>query len=131
MDIAVEINIVLIDDDDVANFINKKLLSAYKFKSITAFNDPLEAISKINELCPNLILLDINMPKMDGFEVLQHLQEAGLCASTSVFMLTSSNRESDSEKALLFKQVKGYLEKPLNKEKIGKLISDYNAKPIC
>lgn len=121
------IDITLIDDDEIANFINKKLLAAHNFEHISTYNDPLIAVKELRNHSPNIILLDINMPKMDGFELLCHLKENNLCPNTKVFVLTSSNRESDSKKAQEFEQVIGYIEKPLDAEKIDHFLANYLA----
>ena len=47
--------------------------------------------------CPSLVILDINLPKRDGGEVLQRLRESPKCGNTVVIVVSSSNAESDRE----------------------------------
>ncbi len=63
-----------------------------------AFNGK-EALEKVGSLAPNLILLDIMMPQMDGFEVLEKLQENQETAGIPVIMLTARKSREDMQKA--------------------------------
>lgn len=47
--------------------------------------------------CPSLVILDINLPKRDGGEVLQRLRQSPKCGNTVVIVVSSSNAESDRE----------------------------------
>ena len=69
---------------------------------------------------PSLILLDINMPIMDGFEFLEEYSklDSNLKASTVVVMLTTSLHPRDLERADTFPDLKAYINKPLTKEEI-------------
>ena len=75
-----------------------------------AFNGE-EALAKVSELRPDLILLDIMMPKMDGFEVLERLQESEGTASIPVIMLTARKSREDMDKATSLGAVE-YITKP-------------------
>ena len=75
-----------------------------------AFNGE-EALAKASELRPDLILLDIMMPKMDGFEVLERLQESEGTASIPVIMLTARKSREDMDKATSLGAVE-YITKP-------------------
>src|SRR3712207_376193 len=68
--------------------------------------------------CPDLILLDLNMPVMDGIELLEQLDKlkANHIIQSRVIILTSSTYKNDVEKASKF-GVKGYIIKPLTEEK--------------
>lgn len=62
-----------------------------------SFIDGLDLDSKIP--CPDLMLLDLYLPKRDGNEILRHLRASELCAQTPVVILTSSDELSDHENA--------------------------------
>lgn len=80
----------------------------------------------------DLILLDINMPVMNGFEFLNKLTKinAFIKNPIEVYFLSSSNNEKDISDALKNKFCSGYINKPLTKEKIIKIIKSKKQKGI-
>lgn len=68
---------------------------------------------------PDLILLDLDMPVMDGWEFLDALVDLSLAKQVCVFVLTSSIQPSDAEKAKRYKQVKGFFSKPLSNDNVA------------
>ena len=114
---------LLIDDDDIFNFLNKKVLEkSGQSNAITIHTsareglDYLSSIMDSEEKWPQVILLDIRMPGMDGFEfldVLKNLDEKFL-KQVKVFMLTSSIDDRDKRKSEIFPFVYGYFSKPLS-----------------
>ena len=77
---------------------------------------------------PDLILLDINMPEMNGWEFLTQLKT--LSIKPDVIMLSSSLHFADIEKSTHFEAVKCYIEKPLTEEKIERFISQKKYEPF-
>ena len=73
--------------------------------------DGLEAMEKISELRPDLVLLDIMMPRMDGFEVLEKLKASPDTEKIPVIMLTARKSREDMEKAMALGAVE-YITKP-------------------
>jgi len=66
---------VIIDDETLSREITKKYLGDHKEISVSAeCSNGFDAIKKINELTPDLIFLDIQMPKLNGFEMLELLE---------------------------------------------------------
>jgi CheY-like chemotaxis protein len=115
--------IYLIDDDPLNNLINRKLISRIlPDVEIIEDSDARIALERIkNEFKPDLILLDLNMPGMNGWEFLDHFQKMG--KEITVYILTSSIDSADYKKAENYKLVKKYIEKPLNSQKISALFS--------
>jgi CheY-like chemotaxis protein len=72
--------------------------------------------------CPEVILLDVKMPIMDGFEFLQEFEatERHLANKTKIILLTSSNNPHDIERAKEF-NVGGYINKPLTADKLNEV----------
>jgi DNA-binding response OmpR family regulator len=90
--------ILLIEDDP---FISE--MYALKFKQEYDFdvaNDGAMGLQKLAENKPDLVLLDIIMPKMDGFEVLQKMKTDPNLASIPVVLLTNLGRKEDEKKGL-------------------------------
>jgi CheY-like chemotaxis protein len=76
-----------------------------------------------------VILLDINMPVMDGFDFLEEYIRSHKCQDkTIIYMLTSSSQEVDKVKVKSFNIVKDYFEKPLTKENLDIIIADLKEK---
>ncbi|WP_025563460.1 response regulator [Psychromonas sp. SP041] len=108
-------NLLLIDDDkELVSFLEKFLTSA-GFKTEVAF-DGEEGLSKILSKDYNLILLDIKMPRMDGFEVLRLLRQKN---DTPVLMLTIENSEQDILLALEM-GADDYISKPFSEQELLK-----------
>jgi len=113
----------LIDDDPLNNLINKKLIARVLPDAVVTDDvNAKEALEKIrNEFNPDVILLDLNMPGMNGWEFLEHFQKLG--KEITIYILTSSIDSADYRKAEKYKSVKKYIEKPLNGSKISTLLS--------
>ena len=122
---------MLVDDDTSFNFLNRIILNTSGVKcEIDECLDGMAALeyAKSAEQCPDVILLDINMPIMDGFEFLEEFEKRYKCRDhTKVFVLTSSNQDEDREKALKFSCVKGYFDKPLSAKHVMEIVSLFNA----
>ncbi len=91
---------VLLVDDNAQNL---ELLEAYmedlpELRVVTATNG-LEALAKVTEESPDLILLDIMMPKMSGFEVCKRIKSDPKTRDITVIMVTALNETSDVERA--------------------------------
>ncbi len=87
-------SVLVVDDDpDVARFVEVNLRSAGY--DVTVASDGEEALERAVELRPDLVLLDVMMPKLDGFEVAQRLRRDVRTSSTSIIMLTAKALSSD------------------------------------
>lgn len=117
-------NVLLVDDDESYNYLNIMTLEEFGFaEEINETLDGEEALKLIQDQgCPDLILLDIRMPRMDGFEFLEEIERLNLCPNTKVVMLTSSKRPEDQEKAKQYKKVISFHVKPLEEESLNKII---------
>ena len=85
--------LVVDDDPDVARFVEVNLRSAGYDVSVAS--DGEQAVERALELRPDLVLLDVMMPKLDGFEVAQRLRRDPRTSSTSIIMLTAKALSSD------------------------------------
>jgi len=133
--------IFLIDDNETSNFLNERLLRRMNLTDhIQVFSngklalDYLENLGRqINQggqlVKPELILLDINMPVLDGFEFLQLFQQLdeGVKEGIHIAMLSTSNHPQDTGKAGMFNAY--YLTKPLTLEKMETLLALKFAEP--
>ncbi len=101
------IEILLVDDnDDDIVLIQEAFASANLINTINDVRDGVEAMAYLrregkyeNAKLPGLVLLDINMPKKDGFEVLKEMKADPVLMQIPVVMLTTSKREEDVVKS--------------------------------
>ena len=122
--------IFIVDDDPIHQQIAKIMIERQAISSnIRIFSDAQDVLDYIRQnagdiqALPDLILLDLNMPVMDGWEFLE--EYAAFCNQLPkrirIFVLTSSIDEKDRERVSAYDFVTGYLTKPLSKEIIAHL----------
>ncbi|GAL82989.1 two-component response regulator [Sporocytophaga myxococcoides] len=114
-------SILLIEDDDICNFITTKFFSRYQISeqlhSVKDGEQALDFLRSQNDKpsFPQIILLDLFMPIMDGFEFLEEFNQikGSLCQSPEIIVLTVTTRNKDLERAKNL-GVKTILHKPFN-----------------
>ncbi len=123
--------ILLVDDDEAFNFLNRIAFNDSHINcQLDEVMDGKAALDYLEKsiVCPDVILLDVNMPVMDGFEFLEQFEKQNKCNNISkVFILTSSLRDEDRMKSLNNKYVKGYFDKPLTAVHIKKILADFES----
>ena len=113
--------ILLIDDEKNFCFFVKKNLEAIGEFVVLCANDPLEGIRSAKREQPDLILLDINMPRKDGFEVLEAIKKNEKTLSIPVIMLTAVEGDDAKIKSSgLYSE--DYIVKPISYEKLREKI---------
>ena len=127
--------IMLIDDNEIDNFINEKIIKASLFSENvyvhTSSKSALEFLKNIEtsktllakDFLPTYIFLDINMPLLDGFQFLDEFEKFSpdFVNNMKVVMLTTSLNPSDIEKSRKYKSVVKFLHKPLTEIELGNL----------
>lgn len=121
--------VLLIDDNDIDNFINERMVVGCGYADVvyvnTSTRSALEFLKNLAthpdvppQVFPKVIFLDINMPILDGFQFLAELEKFSydFVKKVRVVMLTSSINPADQEKAMKSKLVVGFLHKPLTQE---------------
>lgn len=117
-------HILAVDDCETNHFLSEVLIEKFLPNSkIHQVYDGLEAMDwlKTSGIEPDVILLDINMPRMDGHEFLEKFSKERAECSPIVVMLTSSEREDDRKRALAYDFVKDYILKPLTQESVERI----------
>ena len=118
-------NILVIDDGEAEQFLCKIVIEEVNpLIQVLQALDGRQALNIIQELkkLPDIILLDINMPGMGGFEFLKAYESIG-GSSCFVVVLTSSAQQQDKEMTQAYNCVKAYVEKPLTKDSMLELIT--------
>lgn len=124
----------IIDDDDIYIFGIKKLLQIRNLcENIIIFNNGKDAIDYFlshKEELPGIILLDINMPVMNGWEFLTEYAklDISLKQNTFLYMVSSSINPQDIERAKEEPEVYQYLIKPINLDVLTQIFQSYPQK---
>ena len=116
--------ILIVDDDKLEVLLVKRSLSKLgSSKQIDHVGNGLEAIQYLNDSNnnPSIILLDVNMPKMNGLEFLRERDSNPEWLKIPTIILSSSNESSDKEKALKLGAC-GYMIKPMEFEDMTKML---------
>lgn len=124
-------NFIVIDDNKLDCFIAEKIIrNTGLSKSIETFSDAHQALEFVknniqSNLQKNIIIVDIQMPLMNGFEFVEAFEmlPQELQKQFEIFMLTSSINENDLNRVRNYSSVKHLLNKPLTSEKLSYLIS--------
>jgi CheY-like chemotaxis protein len=112
------VKIVLIDDDPISTFVTEKLISKnIRFPyQIYKYDNAVNALKEMDNIQPNYLFLDLNMPEMTGWDFLEEFEP--IESSPEVYILSSSVDERDINKARNYSLVKKYFSKPLIKKYI-------------
>jgi len=127
----------LIDDDQVFQFVTSKTLKKINPDvKVEKFLDGEQGIDRIKNSIdnqkglPDVVLLDINMPFLNGWQFLKEFRsiEDKIEKEVHIYMLTSSDDPEDLEKAKQFSELSGYLIKPVTEDELEVLIRDFPVK---
>lgn len=129
--------ILLIDDNPDDNFFHERIIrkcnAAEKIVSKTAAIDALEFLKAkpTNDMAPELILLDINMPVMNGWDFLAEYEKLPqeLKSKAVIVMLTTSQNPDDEKKAAHIQSISDFKTKPLSKEILLEIMERFFSKP--
>ena len=115
-------NLLMVDDVPLNLLVVTKMLTRFNFRIRTAANG-VEALEKMAEEKPDLVLLDILMPQMDGFEALQHIRSNPNTKDTRVVILSALNSTEDIVKGFNL-GANDFITKPIIMEKLISCVSD-------
>lgn len=121
-------DLLIVEDDQVFTWMQSKLVQKSSLhQGPLTFSNGKEALEYLDQhasdLPSMLILLDINMPVLNGWQFLEELQNKPYASLIRVVMLTSSVEKSDKVKSATYPQVIGYYEKPLSMETCAEIKS--------
>ena len=129
------LNICIVDDDEIYKYTVIKILKSIGFdKNIRMFSDGDEAFSflsnnldNLDEL-PDVILLDINMPVMDGFQFMEEYVKIypSVGKKIIIYMVSSSVDEKDVEKAASINEISDYIIKPIKRGELQNILQGLN-----
>jgi chemosensory pili system protein ChpA (sensor histidine kinase/response regulator) len=108
--------VMVVDDSITMRRVASKLLERNNYEVVTA-KDGVDALSRLEEVKPDVMLLDIEMPRMDGFELATHMQNENLYSDIPIIMITSRTGEKHRDRALQIGVAK-YMGKPYQEEEL-------------
>lgn len=120
-------HVLVCDDDPSTRFVIKRLLTQNLGCTITECADGVEALTKLDEEEADLVVLDIEMPQLDGVEVLEAIRSAPTLKGIPVVMMSRERREDIIVKLVRF-GIDGYILKPLRTEKVLAALEPLRAK---
>ena len=116
--------VILLAEDNAANVLTiGEYLESYGYNIVNA-HDGLEAIAQAEETNPDLILMDIQMPVMDGLEAIRRLRADSRFVSTPIIALTALAMTGDRERCLAAGATE-YLSKPVRLKTLLTTIQDF------
>ncbi len=108
--------VMVVDDSITIRKVTERMLTRHDMKVITA-KDGVDAISQLQEVKPDVMLLDIEMPRMDGYEVATHVRNDPRLADLPIIMITSRSGTKHKEKAMEI-GVNTYMGKPFQEDEL-------------
>jgi chemosensory pili system protein ChpA (sensor histidine kinase/response regulator) len=119
--------VLIVDDSLTVRKITTRLLEREGYKALTA-KDGLDALQILSDVNPDVILLDIEMPRMDGFEFTRTIKADNRQSHIPIIMITSRTAEKHRNHAMEL-GVNEYVGKPYQDEHLMALIVKYAGKP--
>jgi two-component system, OmpR family, response regulator VicR len=108
-------NILVVDDErDIAELV--KLVLELGHHQVTVVTEPETAVATALKLMPDLILLDVVMPNVDGFDIFREIREQPTLAKIPISFLTSNNKSVDLMVGLHVMKAEDYITKPFGKQ---------------
>lgn len=122
-------DILLVDDDEIVNFLNKKILERLGFTQIQVAVNGQQAIDLIqrrfveSRALPDIIFLDLSMPVMDGFDFIETIRKSDLpgVENVRIIVITSSQDPRDIARAKNL-GIRDYLYKPVTESDLRILV---------
>ena len=108
--------VMVVDDSITIRKVTERMLTRHDMKVITA-KDGVDAISQLQEIKPDVMLLDIEMPRMDGYEVATHIRNDPRLEDLPIIMITSRSGAKHKDKAMEI-GVNKYMGKPFQEDEL-------------
>ena len=108
--------VMVVDDSITMRRVASKLLERHNYDVVTA-KDGVDALAQLQDVRPDVMLLDIEMPRMDGFELATHMQNEETYSAIPIIMITSRTGEKHRDRALEI-GVANYMGKPYQEDEL-------------
>ncbi|HEY0722372.1 MAG TPA: Hpt domain-containing protein [Gammaproteobacteria bacterium] len=97
--VATEPTIMVVDDSITVRKVTERLLKRHNMKCVTA-KDGVDALSVLEDVTPDVMLLDIEMPRMDGYELATHIRNSARFRDLPIIMITSRSGDKHRQRAM-------------------------------
>ncbi len=114
--IRVKPTIMVVDDSITVRKVTTRLLERYEYQVITA-KDGVDALAQLQDVRPDVMLLDVEMPRMDGYELATNVRNDEVLKDIPIIMITSRTAEKHKQRAINI-GVNAYLGKPYNEQEL-------------
>jgi len=114
--------VMVVDDSITIRKVTERMLTRHDMKVVTA-KDGVDAVSQLQEIKPDVMLLDIEMPRMDGYEVATHVRNDPRLVDLPIIMITSRSGSKHKDKAMEI-GVNKYMGKPFQEDELLKNIHE-------
>ena len=109
--------ILIVDDQDSNVRLLEYLLHRSGYRSVCGITDPRDVMPTYRKFCPDLVLLDLVMPHMDGVELMEKLQKVERETYPSILIISASKNDEDRVRSLALGVI-DFLEKPFNRTEV-------------
>jgi CheY-like chemotaxis protein len=124
----------IIDDDKIFTYVLAKQMKVVDFcENLLVFHNGLEAVKYLKpilespEVLPDVILLDLNMPIMDGWQFLDEFVKFKVTKKITVYIVSSSIDVADHAKAATYKAISNFYIKPISRENLEEILAEISA----
>jgi CheY-like chemotaxis protein len=128
----------IIDDDELFTYVLSKQMQVIDFcNTALVFRNGREALDYLRpimenpEALPSVILLDLNMPVLDGWQFLDEFLRLKPVRKVVIYILSSSIDAADHEKALAYKEVAGFYVKPVTEQNLLEILNEVQQSGAC
>ena len=121
------VTVMVVDDSITVRKVTGRLLERHGMRVVTA-KDGVDAVAKLNDIVPDVMLLDIEMPRMDGFELATHVRNEPGLKQIPIIMITSRTGDKHRQRAMEI-GVERYLGKPFQESELLENINSLLGRP--
>ncbi len=119
----------IIDDDEIIIYLTDKLIKKSDFcERVETFTDAKTALERlkfslqIGENIPEVILFDLNMPGLSGWDFIEEFQKINFEKAIPTFIFTSSIDPNDKQRSYQYPDIRDFITKPLTRQKLDKIL---------
>jgi len=116
-----QVTALVVDDSITMRRVTQRLLERHGVRVLTA-RDGMDAVTVLQDQVPDVILLDIEMPRMDGYQFASHVRNDPDCRNIPIIMITSRSGEKHRARAIEL-GVNDYLSKPYQEDQLIRAIT--------